>query len=81
MQRLVESVSVVNGAGQRLLDAKLQEVGEQLGRLEARLREVERSLAVFVRRCENLRNAGKVAGPGTILMRSAVMTASGRSLG
>jgi len=39
-KRLVESVSAVSGAGQRLLDTKLQEVGDQLGRLEARLRGV-----------------------------------------
>ena len=44
---LVEAVSNVKGAGQRLLDAKLQEVGEQLGRLEARLRDVERRLSLL----------------------------------
>ena len=45
-KRLVESLSNVNGAGQRLLDEKLQEVGDQLGRLEARLREVEQRLSL-----------------------------------
>jgi len=45
--RMVETMSNVKGAGQRLLDVKLQEVGEQLGRLEARLREVEHSLSLL----------------------------------
>jgi len=48
-KRLVEAVSNVNGAGQLLLGAKLQEVGEQLGRLEAGLRDVEHRISLLDR--------------------------------
>jgi DNA invertase Pin-like site-specific DNA recombinase len=37
----------LTGAGRRLLDTKLQDVGDQLGRLEARLRDVERRLCLL----------------------------------
>jgi DNA invertase Pin-like site-specific DNA recombinase len=46
-KRLVESLSSVTGTGRRLFDTKLQEVGDQLGRLEARLRDVERRLCIL----------------------------------
>jgi hypothetical protein len=46
-KRLVESLSSVTGTGRRLFDTKLQDVGDQLGRLEARLRDVERSLCIL----------------------------------
>ena len=45
-KRLVDSVGNVNGAGQRLLDEKLQEVGDQLGRLEGRQREIDHRLSL-----------------------------------
>jgi hypothetical protein len=37
----------VTGTARRLLDAKFQEVGDQLGRLEARFVEVQRPLAIL----------------------------------
>ena len=46
-KRLIETASNVTGPARRLLDAKLQEVGEQLGRLEARYVEVQRRLALL----------------------------------
>lgn len=46
-KRLVESASNVTGAGRRLLDVKLQEVGDKLGRLESRFAEVQRKLALL----------------------------------
>jgi hypothetical protein len=59
-KRLVETGSNVTGPARRLLDDKLQEVGERLGRFEARYVEVQRRLALladteleaeWVRRC------------------------------
>jgi site-specific DNA recombinase len=44
-KRLVEAIAEVNGAGRRLLDERLQEVGDQLGRCEARLAAAEREIA------------------------------------
>jgi hypothetical protein len=44
---LVESLSSITGTGRRLFDTKLQSVGDQLGRLEARLRDVERRLCIL----------------------------------
>lgn len=44
-KRLVETIASVNGAGHQLLDERLQEVGEQLARSEARLAAAERELA------------------------------------
>jgi len=46
-QRLVESASKMTGQARRLLDDKLEEVGEKLGRKEQRLAEVERRLALL----------------------------------
>ena len=46
-QRVVDLASNVTGTGRRLLDTKLQDVGDQLGRLEARLRDVERRLSLL----------------------------------
>jgi DNA invertase Pin-like site-specific DNA recombinase len=46
-QRVVELAGNLTGAGRRLLDTKLQDVGDQLGRLEARLRDVERRLCLL----------------------------------
>jgi len=46
-KRLIETASDLPGPARRLLDAKLQEVGEQLGRLEARYVEVQRRLALL----------------------------------
>ena len=66
-KRLVETASAVTGTARRLLDAKLQETGDQLGRLEARHAEVQRRLALladlelqtrWVEQC--LANFGKV---------------------
>ena len=37
----------MTGTARRLLDAKLQEIGDQLGRLEARYVEVQRRLALL----------------------------------
>ncbi len=44
-KRLVETIASVNTAGRRLLDERLGEVSEQLGRCEARLAAAERELA------------------------------------
>ncbi|MGC4116788.1 MAG: recombinase zinc beta ribbon domain-containing protein [Myxococcales bacterium] len=44
-KRLVETASNMTGVGRRLLDSKLQETGDQLGRLERRLWDVQRKLA------------------------------------
>jgi DNA invertase Pin-like site-specific DNA recombinase len=46
-QRVVELAGNLSGAGRRLLDTKLQDVGDQLGRLEARLRDVERRICLL----------------------------------
>jgi DNA invertase Pin-like site-specific DNA recombinase len=46
-KRLIETASNLTGPARRLFDAKLQEVGEQLGRLEARYVEVQRRLALL----------------------------------
>ena len=46
-KRLIETASNVTGTARRLLDAKLQEIGDQLGRLEARYVEVQRRLALL----------------------------------
>lgn len=46
-KRLVETASNLTGTARRLLDAKLQDVGDQLGRLETRLVEVQRQLALI----------------------------------
>jgi hypothetical protein len=46
-KRVVDLASNVTGTGRRLLDTKLQDVGDQLGRLEARLREVERRICLL----------------------------------
>jgi DNA invertase Pin-like site-specific DNA recombinase len=44
-KRLVETIADVNGAARRLLDERLQEVSDQLGRCEARLAAAEHELA------------------------------------
>ncbi len=44
-KRLVETIAGVNGAARRLVDERLQEIGEQLGRCEARLAAAEREIA------------------------------------
>jgi site-specific DNA recombinase len=44
-KRLVETIADVNGAARRLLDERLQEVSDQLGRCEARLAAAEREIA------------------------------------
>jgi hypothetical protein len=46
-KRLVETASSVTGTGRRLLDGKLQETGDHLGRLEQRLVAVQRKLAML----------------------------------
>ncbi|MFH0899222.1 MAG: hypothetical protein V2A73_01205, partial [Pseudomonadota bacterium] len=46
-KRLVEVASNVTGSTHRLLDAKLQETGDKLCRLEQRLGEVHRRLALI----------------------------------
>jgi len=44
---VVELAGNLTGSGRRLLDTKLQEVGDQLGRLESRLHDVERRLCLL----------------------------------
>ena len=44
-KRLVDKIGEIDGGGGRLLDERLQEVGAQLARSEARLVEVERDIA------------------------------------
>jgi hypothetical protein len=46
-RRLVEKIGEANGAAVALLDQRIAEVGDQLGRAEHRLAEVERALAAI----------------------------------